>query len=391
MNRFQSVKMQKKRSSTEEPLMITRQVSSGSGGKDTSENIPKGTTVAVPAQKEGLGLGLGSKTTAPDGATNSVVASQGAVWVRGEAYFNMPPLVEEVIPDRKSYSRDFLLKTKNAMYCMDPHNCGPLLHSPDYFVALAVDKEKAVEIVHEAGLPLLQPSGVWHKGMAYFDPTPVGMLRVEDLSEEQMEVFDLLLNLNYPQDAILSGLAHCGPDFDAVVDFCMNQFAKDLETPPPVEAQKFLAIDNDSVLKSFSPDKPVAQPIQLNRCTAGIDKKQQPSPSAEHIRKEFNKRVKGSTFSSSSKPMYLQQSSSPGNLQTREELVDVPSPWDIKEQFRRLVQTRVTSPPEHAVYQQSTDSVLQSGLTHPPNTPPMSGENIKRQFSQLVKDRAVLS
>ena len=79
-------------------VQITRQVSSGSGGKDTSENIPKGTTVAVPAQKEGLGLGLGSKTTAPDGATNSVVASQGAVWVRGEAYFNMPPLVEEVIP-----------------------------------------------------------------------------------------------------------------------------------------------------------------------------------------------------------------------------------------------------------------------------------------------------
>ena len=54
-------------------------------------------------------------------------------------------------------------------------------------------------------------------------------LKVEELTEEQHELFEELLALAFAENHILCGLVECGNDFDAIEDYCLKRSSEDVE------------------------------------------------------------------------------------------------------------------------------------------------------------------
>ena len=55
------------------------------------------------------------------------------------------------------------------------------------------------------------------------------ILNVEDLTEEQQQLYDELLELEYVDRHILAGLVECGNDFDAIEAYCLKRSSENVE------------------------------------------------------------------------------------------------------------------------------------------------------------------
>ena len=56
------------------------------------------------------------------------------------------------------------------------------------------------------------------------------ILSVEDLTEEQQQLYDELLMMEFVEDHILAGLVECGDDFEAVEAYCLKRSSEKVET-----------------------------------------------------------------------------------------------------------------------------------------------------------------